>query len=335
MERFVKVAIIGGGLSGLMAARTLKDNGLDDVLMIEKARSVGGRLATRRLENGRVDHGTQFFTVRTQSFQTIVDQWLAAGWVRKWFGDKHPRYLSENGMNALAKHLAEGTDALLNTRVTELKKDHQYILNTENGQVVRAEAVIVTAPTPQAIDLVKQVATKEQLEKLEIVQFDPCLVAIFELGEGSHFSNNGHLDQALPADVLRIVDHEKKGISPTATVSVYMKGAWSAEHYEQADDNVLKAIEAKVTELLPLQSLHSAQLKRWRYAQARTFIQQTKPFIEMAAGLYVAGDAFLRADDLAGKVRMESAALSGVAVAQALLKKRGDEMSPFSYTIKL
>lgn len=321
MERFVKVAIIGGGLSGLMAARTLKDNGLDDVLMIEKARSVGGRLATRRLENGRVDHGAQFFTVRTQSFQTIVDQWLAAGWVRKWFGDKHPRYLSDNGMNALAKHLAEGTDALLNTRVTELEKDNQYILKTENGQVVRAEAVIVTAPTPQAIDLVKQVATKEQLEKLEIVQFDPCLVAIFELGEGSHFSNNGHLDQALPAGVLRIVDHEKKGISPTATVSVYMKGDWSAEHYEQADDNVLKAIEAKVTELLPLQSLHSAQLKRWRYAQARTIIQQTEPFIEMAAGLYVAGDAFLHSDDLAEKARMESAVLSGVAVAEVLLKK--------------
>lgn len=139
MERFVKVVIIGGGLSGLMAARTLKENGVDDVLIIEKARSVGGRLATRRIENGRVDHGAQFFTVRTHSFQSIVEQWLAAGWVRKWFGDNHPRYLSDGGMNALAKHLAQGTDALLNTRVTELKKDDQYILKTEDGQIVRAE----------------------------------------------------------------------------------------------------------------------------------------------------------------------------------------------------
>ena len=61
-------------------------------------------------------------------------------------------------------------------------------------------------------------------------------------------------------------------------------------------------------------------LKRWRYAQARTIIQQDEPFMEMAAGLYAAGDAFLHADDLAGKARMESAVLSGVAVAEALLK---------------
>ena len=323
MDRFVKVAIIGGGLSGLMAASTLKDNGVDDVLIIEKARSVGGRLATRRIESGRVDHGAQFFTVRTQSFQTIVDQWLDAGWVRKWFGDNHPRYLSESGMNALAKRLAEGTDALLNTRVTELEKGDQYILKTEDGQVVRAEAVIITAPTPQASDLVKQLATKEQLEKLEAVRFDPCFVGIFELSEDSHFSENGHQDRSLPVGVLRIVDHQKKGISPTPTVSVYMEGDWSAKHYEHADEAVLKAIEVKVAELLPLKSLCSAQLKRWRYAQARTFVQQDESFMEMAAGLYVAGDTFLRTDDTAGKTRMESAALSGVAVAHALLKNDG------------
>lgn len=320
MERFVKVVIIGGGLSGLMAARTLKENGVDDVLIIEKARSVGGRLATRRIENGRVDHGAQFFTVRTHSFQSIVEQWLAAGWVRKWFGDNHPRYLSDGGMNALAKHLAQGTDALLNTRVTELKKDDQYILKTEDGQIVRAEIVIVTAPAPQAIDLVKQVAATEQLKNLKTVQFDPCFVGIFELSEGS-LDDFGHQDRGLPAGVLRIVDHQKKGISATATVSVYMDGDWSAEYFEQTDEAVLKSIEEKVAELLPLQGLRSAQLKRWRYAQARMFIQQEEPFVKIAAGLYVAGDAFLCTDDEARKARMESAVLSGVAVAQAIEKK--------------
>lgn len=321
MDRIVKVAIIGGGLSGLMAARTLKDQGIEDVCIIEKARSVGGRLATRRLENGRVDHGAQFFTVRTQKFQTIVDQWLEAGWVRQWFGDKHPRYLSDNGMNALAKHLASGTEAMLNTRVTELQKADQYILKTEDGQVVRAEVVIVTAPTPQTVQLVKSFATKEQLEKLAAVEFDPCFVGIFELGEGSHFSENGHQDRDLPAGILRIVDHQKKGVSPTPTVSVYMEGDWSAEHYELADDAVLQAIETKVVHLLPLNSVRSAQLKRWRYAQARTFIQEAEPFMEIAAGLYVAGDTFLQTGDTAGKTRMESAVLSGVAVAQDLVKK--------------
>lgn len=69
------VVIIGGGLTGVMAARTLKENGVDDVLVIEKGKSLGGRMATRRIGEGRVDHGAQFFTVRTKHFQSFVEEW--------------------------------------------------------------------------------------------------------------------------------------------------------------------------------------------------------------------------------------------------------------------
>lgn len=320
MEQFVKVAIIGGGLSGLMAARTLQKHGVTDLVIIEKSRSVGGRLATRRIENGRVDHGAQFFTVRTQAFQTIVDQWLEAGFVRHWFGDNHPRYISEGGMNALAKQLAKDTPTLLNTRVASIDKESLYILTTEDGKVIHAEAVIVTAPTPQAIDLVKNIADTKQIETLETVQFDPCFVGIFEFGEASTFSEDGHQDKNLPTGILRVVDHEKKGISPIPTVSVYMDGDWSAQHYELADADVLAAVQEQVASLLPVESLRSAQLKRWRYAQAKTFIQQDEPFLQITEGLLIAGDTFLRADDAAGKTRMESAVLSGIAAGERVAK---------------
>ncbi|WP_406688061.1 NAD(P)-binding protein, partial [Rossellomorea vietnamensis] len=46
METY-EVIIIGGGLSGIMAARTLMENGVKDILIVEKSKSVGGRLATR------------------------------------------------------------------------------------------------------------------------------------------------------------------------------------------------------------------------------------------------------------------------------------------------
>lgn len=321
MEQFVKVAIIGGGLSGLMAARTLQEHGVTDLVIIEKSRSVGGRLATRRIENGRVDHGAQFFTVRTQAFQTIVNQWLEAGLVRHWFGDNHPRYVSEGGMNALAKHLATDIQTLLNTRVASIVKEAaSYILTTDNGQIIRAEAVIITAPTPQAIDLVKNIADTKQIETLETVQFDPCFVGIFEFGEASTFSEDGHQDKNLPTGILRVVDHEKKGISPIPTVSVYMDGDWSAQHYELADADVLAAVQEQVASLLPVESLRSAQLKSWRYAQAKTFIQQDEPFLQITEGLLIAGDTFLRADDAAGKTRMESAVLSGIAAGERVAK---------------
>ena len=70
------ILIIGAGLSGLSAARRL-GNVPRSVLIVDKGRSVGGRLATRRIDGGRADHGAQFFTVRDPAFQAIVDDWLA------------------------------------------------------------------------------------------------------------------------------------------------------------------------------------------------------------------------------------------------------------------
>ena len=83
------VVVIGAGMSGLVAARELVAAGAR-VRVIDKGRSVGGRLATRRIGDARLDHGAQFFTVRTPAFQQRVDDWLDRGLVRVWthgFGD--------------------------------------------------------------------------------------------------------------------------------------------------------------------------------------------------------------------------------------------------------
>ena len=67
----MRVAVVGAGLAGLTAARALSAR--HDVVVIERGRSVGGRLATRRVGNAVFDHGPQFFTVRTDEFGTVVD----------------------------------------------------------------------------------------------------------------------------------------------------------------------------------------------------------------------------------------------------------------------
>jgi predicted NAD/FAD-dependent oxidoreductase len=53
------VAIIGAGIAGLCAALTLTQAGLK-VVIVDKARGVGGRMATRRLGGAVIDHGAQF-----------------------------------------------------------------------------------------------------------------------------------------------------------------------------------------------------------------------------------------------------------------------------------
>jgi len=80
-----RVAVIGAGIAGLTAARTLREQGYD-VLVVDKARSVGGRTAVRRHHPFEFDHGAQYFTVRDERFARQVRAWQAAGLVAIWSG---------------------------------------------------------------------------------------------------------------------------------------------------------------------------------------------------------------------------------------------------------
>ena len=63
----MNVVVIGAGLSGLIAAQSLQAHG-HKLLVVDKGRSPGGRLATRRIGPATLDHGAQFFTVRSEEF---------------------------------------------------------------------------------------------------------------------------------------------------------------------------------------------------------------------------------------------------------------------------
>ena len=77
------VVVVGAGIAGLMAAQSLTKNG-SDVVVVDKGRSPGGRLATRRIDDATLDHGAQFFTVRDSLFETHVSEWIASGVVTEW-----------------------------------------------------------------------------------------------------------------------------------------------------------------------------------------------------------------------------------------------------------
>ncbi|KAG2436952.1 hypothetical protein HXX76_006468 [Chlamydomonas incerta] len=104
-----RVAIIGGGMSGLMCARELARLGIRSTVFDTGKHGVGGRMGTRvsgeaSLRSGTgttaastkaaaaqlgglvFDHAAQFFTVTDPSFQSVVDDWLATGLVRVWDG---------------------------------------------------------------------------------------------------------------------------------------------------------------------------------------------------------------------------------------------------------
>ncbi|MFU8831791.1 MAG: FAD-dependent oxidoreductase [Wenzhouxiangella sp.] len=56
----MKVAIIGAGIAGLSAADRLREVGAD-CTVFEKSRGLGGRMATRRVNDLEFDHGAQYW----------------------------------------------------------------------------------------------------------------------------------------------------------------------------------------------------------------------------------------------------------------------------------
>ena len=55
--------MVGAGMAGLTAAHRL--SGVTEVVILDKGRGVGGRLATRRIGDATIDHGAQFITTHT------------------------------------------------------------------------------------------------------------------------------------------------------------------------------------------------------------------------------------------------------------------------------
>ncbi|WP_379138697.1 NAD(P)/FAD-dependent oxidoreductase [Paenibacillus sp. sgz500958] len=323
MIKNLPIAIIGGGMSGIMAALTLKKHGYENVFIVEKSRSVGGRMATRRMDIGKVDHGAQFFTARTERFQAFVDDWIAKGTVKCWFGDKHPRYMAVDGMNSFANKVAEGIPTRFQTKVEEIRKaPNGYTLVTDQGECITASGIIFTVPAPQTkavIDRNHLGIDSKVLQKLSEIRFQPCLVGLFLFHKKTNLPRDGHLDRDLPEGIQRLVDHEKKTISPLKTVSVYMTGEWSQAYYGFTDEEVLDKMRYLTSAYFEYDSLITSQLKKWRYAQAVHYLREPYLDMNLEHPLLVAGDAFLYPGDPGNQARLESAFISGIMAAGRMI----------------
>ncbi len=165
-----KIAIIGGGLTGLFTATLLErafaqqDNqlSLPQIIIFEKSRSVG-RLATRyrtdepRNKNWQWAFGAQFFTAKRADFKQFIQPWLETGLLQPWCAEvvdliadsnsdkspeiqikeqwdtTHARYISTPKMTSWGRELADNlqhTTVKFKTRVAPLSQSQPQ--NSDN-----------------------------------------------------------------------------------------------------------------------------------------------------------------------------------------------------------
>jgi len=320
------VIIVGAGLSGLVAAQTLQASGVS-VLVLDKGRSIGGRLATRRIQGGLADHGAQFFTVRTPEFQAEVDRWLADGVVRVWghgwsdgslkrtAGDGHPRYIANEGMNAIAQHLEKGSNVQVNVQVKliDWAGDHWVLTDTNEG-VYTGKKVLLTAPVPQSLALLSTsgvTLSETDQHALKRIQYDPCLCGMFVVEGGVNLPEPGAV-QNFQEPVYWIADNQAKGISDVCIVTTHASATFSREYYDAPEAEVLEKLSAPLEPHLQ-EGAHitESQLKKWLYSVAVT-THIDDYFKAEGLPLFFAGDAF------GGRGRVEGAFISGQLAAKAI-----------------
>lgn len=326
------VVVVGAGVSGLVAAGRLQATG-HRVTVLDKGRSPGGRLATRRLDTpagtARFDHGAQFFTVRSDELRLLVRAWVGQGLVREWCrgfgrgsadagsptGDGYPRYVVEGGMTALAKHLASGLDVRCSSLVFAVRPgaDAAWSVALDDGSALAADAVVLTCPLPQSWSLLVT-AGVEVPESLLGIEYDRTIGLLAALDGASAVPAPGGVQD--PDEVFSwIGDNVAKGVSVVPALTFHAGAAWSEAHWDDDVAALEEQLRVAARPWLGAASIVAAQVKKWRFATPRT----VWPDPCWVGGREGASSSVVLAGDAFAGPRVEGALLSGLAAADALL----------------
>ena len=292
------------------------------VLLLDKGRGVGGRMATRCMGSARLDHGAQYFTVRNSQFQLHVDTWLKAGVAKEWFRhlpedsnpEGYPRYSGLRGMTDIPKYLAKDLDVLLSAEVTKLLRDNGlWIVQTASNDFLTARELVITTPLPQALNLLETMGHEYaigNIEALRKVRYERGLATLAILDGPSGLPAPGGL-KVRDAPLTWIADNQIKGISPEVSSITIHANANFADQYWDSCDNLRGKIMIEAAAPLIQSNVSEFNCHRWKY---------TTPINPWSEQYFHNDDLrFTLAGDSFGGARIEGAALSGLAAASRIL----------------
>ncbi|NNE47472.1 MAG: FAD-dependent oxidoreductase [Rhodothermales bacterium] len=323
------VAVVGAGISGLVAARTLSDHNVP-VHVFDKGRAPGGRASTRRQGDFEFDHGAQYFTARDERFVTQVRSWLRDGVVQTWDGEigvarrgsvvskttSVERYVGVPRMSALARNLSSGIRADSGTFVADVERvGHRWrLLDGDNESLGNYDAVVVALPPEQACKLLT--SSPSLADKASSVEMQPCWASLVVFDRPLSLKADGlFMDDDILSWAAR--NNSKPGRPEYESWVLHASPEWSQRHigWQAADvgsvllTSLLEASGAPETAVLHLNS------HLWRYAQAATPLSE--------GCLWDDALAVGACGDWCHGSRIEGAFLSGLSVAERVLGHSG------------
>ena len=218
------IGIVGGGLSGMFAARLLSDLG-HNVTVWDKGSRLGGRLTGWQTNEGsKINLGARSLDSIPRWMGRFVDEWTRLGLVSR----KGDSLVPSAPLPELLEHLSEGSVIRLASRVIRLEDTEGDILVTTESdgdrEVSRYDRVIVAVPVEQASEIAKGLGIVIDGESVpSIVAWGFCDSAPEEVPEGFRILDLGNsttMVELSPEASGKLIDQDKRSLSKIITDSI-------------------------------------------------------------------------------------------------------------------
>ena len=304
------IIIIGSGIAGLACARRLADAGLA-LIVLDKGRGLGGRVATRRMGDLQFDHGAQYVNAHGAGFAAVLESLgdAVAGWQN---GQGRTHSVGVPGMSAIPKALAAGLDIRQNAQVSAVAQNGGgWKLHLEST-TLRALRVVVTVPAPQVAGFLG--ADHPLVAAIAPVRLAPCLTLMAAVTAPAPFITRQNADDPLSW----IAQDSAKPGRPQGLGTLWVAQAdeaFSTAHLEKTSAEIAALMLPLLCDRLGVTPDHVtyAAAHRWRYARVTQALGQ--PFLHSPDHtLYLGGDWCIGP-------RVEAAWTSGTAIADDILAR--------------
>jgi predicted NAD/FAD-dependent oxidoreductase len=315
MDEHTDILIIGGGMAGLSAATGLAGAG-QRIIVLDKGRGPGGRMAARRVEIAgepvSFDHGAQYFTVRDPAFREAVAGWEQAGAAAHWPAAGADAWVGTPGMNAPIRAMAERLDVRWGLRAERLSRDGGLWRVEAGERAFTAATVLVAVPAEQAAALLADAAPHFAARAASVTSA-PCWAVMAAFAEPlAQLPDTFRSDTAPVSWAAR--NSAKPGRGGRETWVIHASPARSRELVDRPREGAAEAVLADFFAATgtPAAAPIHCDAHRWLYAlpEAR---QGEGPLFDPDLRIGIAGD-WLQSP------RVEGAWVSGRALAAAVLR---------------
>jgi predicted NAD/FAD-dependent oxidoreductase len=335
------IGIIGASISGLIAGKRLADAG-HDVTIIEKDRSIGGRLKTVQLDGMHLDAGLTHFEAYTETFSDFIEEYRSQGILKEWTeefslydgkeiyesdpnADPHPKFVGTEGLQSIADKLGRWVDIKSEEQAGGLTyigpdrtQKRAWMINLTDISVFECDAVILATPAVEAYGLLQTVQNRTPTRRI--------IRHVDEVHYDSSVSLAVTYDQPVPdwdaiecehSSVRWISNESSKQDAERASLVIQSSHSFFSKYVKTGDDKVKEGLLEATADILGPWVLQpaSSYLHRWKYFESRNPIDEYFMELEMEeAPLALIGDYL-------GGMTLENAFVSGYNLAEYWLKK--------------